>query len=231
MHSAMARCGSALRSWAASQPDHRFRLGPRGAPALLHYAAQTERAHGLDQQAPLWLGKPTGWLHGEAVALVQRLFAAANDDLIQHVWKQPGVVALDLRLPIEPQLPGAAEPVVQAARRVAAVAAAIAVRRRVEWSEARLVLTDRSIACHPDDTFCRVTLETRTPFHRVDAWINDAFDLAGHCWLPIGFWPDAGDLVRGPGKAVGFYPDGSYRHWRRRSGHELRRALRDEGQE
>ncbi|MBN8510485.1 MAG: hypothetical protein J0L57_17975, partial [Burkholderiales bacterium] len=104
-----------LRSWAASAPDHRFRLGPRGAPALLEYAAQTERAHGLEPQPPLWLAKPTGWLHGESLALVQRLFAGAEHDLVEHVWQQRDAVALDLRSPVEPQLPGAPAAAVQAA--------------------------------------------------------------------------------------------------------------------
>ncbi|MBN8508595.1 MAG: hypothetical protein J0L57_08295, partial [Burkholderiales bacterium] len=117
---------------------------------------------------------------------------------------------------------------VQAAQRVAAAAAAIAARRRVEWSEARLVLTDKPAGCHPDDTWCRITLETRAPFHRVDAWIDDAFDLADHAWLPIRFWPDARELVRGPHEPDWFYPDGTYRHWRRRSRYKLRHESRDD---
>jgi hypothetical protein len=183
--------------------------------ALLDYAAQTERAHGLPVQAPNWLARPTGWLHGEALGLVERLFSAGSYALIAHAWECEQV-ALDLLAPVEEQLRAVPTAVVQAARGIARVAAEIAAKRNLVWTEARLVLTERAEDCHPDDTWCRVTLETHSPFHRVDAWVNDRFDLAWHCWLPIRFWPDAAHAVRGPLALELFAPDAAYRHWRRR---------------
>ena len=100
----------------------------------------------------------------------------------------------------------------------------LAQRRGVRWTQARLVMSDKYADCYPDDLWSRITLETHTPFCRVDAWMNDAYDAAGHCWVPIRHWPDANDTVRGAfGELVWFEPDGLFRHWRRNA----RRGARD----
>lgn len=203
----------AFRSWAASCADWRFRLTSRSAPALVAYAELIERAHALHPQPALWLGRPTGWLHGEVMNLVVLLHSRPCRDLISHAW-EVRALTLDLLAPLEEQLHGAPVPAVEAARRLAQRVVQIGRRRGPNWSEARLVLTDKSQDCNPDDTWCRVTLETLAPFHRVDAWVNDAFDLAWHTWLPIKYWPDATDVIRGPGERGWFEPDG--RHWRSR---------------
>lgn len=175
----------ALRSWAASRTDLRFGLTRHSAPALLAYAGQIEAAQAIPAQPALWLARPTGWLHGEALALAKLAFGRAGRAIQPHVSHgegRPHSMSIDLlRPPREaPQDPTAAAPGADFDRLQAWVAEC-AVRRGVRWTQARLQFRAELPACHPDDLWCRVTLETHPPFHRVDAWINDAFDLAGHC--------------------------------------------------
>lgn len=207
----------ALRSWAASGADMRFALTPRSAPVLLAYAAQIEQAHGLAPQAPRWLARPTGWLHGEAAELVKQALRKTAA-LQHHAWQAKGV-AFDLLRPIGAQLPAAPPEAVQEAERLRRRIEQVALRRGVSWAQAQFALSNHLPECHPDDTWCRVTLETHAPFHRVDAWMNDAFDLAGHCWVPLHYWPDVSEAVRGYCfDPTWFEPDGRFRHWRRVGG-------------
>ena len=186
----------ALRGWAASCADLRFRLTARSTTALLDHAAQIEHAHDVSPQPALWLLAPTGWLKGVAWNLARAALCPSGKPLVEHAWNLERL-ELDLLDPEFPALPQSLKPL---AARLAGSMQRAAARREVAWTQARLSITDKPPWCHPDDTWVHVELESASPFMRVDAWLNDAFDVWPALWVPPICWPTFGASMLGPGE-------------------------------